>query len=318
MPRPVLVTGAAGFAGTHLLALLRREGTPVQGWYRPGEPPRGTALAGDDDITWTAIDLRDAAAVDRAIAALQPSAVYHLAGAANQGAAWANTDLTLELNAYVTHVLLAAVARHAPDARVLVTTSAVVYAPSDRALAEDSPIAPSTPYGVSKLAQEMVALEAARREQLDVVVVRPFNHIGPGQSPGFFAPEFAHQVARIEAGLDAGPMRVGNLTPRRDLADVRDIVRAYRLVMQHGARGEIYNACRGEAVEIGELLAMLRALVARPIEVVVAPEKLRPVDVPLLLGDHARLSAATGWRPEIPMAQTLADILEEQRRMVKF
>lgn len=316
MAGPVLVTGAAGFAGGHLLALLRRDAVPVEGWYRPGVPPPASAPGSREGVTWRSVDLRDAQAVHTAIAALRPSAVYHLAGAANQGAAWANTDVTLELNALVTHVLLRAVAAHVPEARVIVTTSAAIYAPSDDAHREDGRLAPSTPYGVSKLAQEMVALHAARHEHLDVVVVRPFNHIGPGQDLGFFAPEFARQVARIEAGLDSGPMRVGNLTPRRDLSDVRDTVRGYRLLMQHGVRGEVYNVCRGEAVEIGELLDMLRADVAAPIDVVVDPEKLRPVDVPLLLGDHTRLTAATGWRPEIPMAQTLADILDEQRTIV--
>ena len=133
-------------------------------------------------------------------------------------------------------------------------------------------------------------MQAARHEHLDVVVVRPFNHIGPGQDLGFFAPAFARQLARIEAGLESGPMRVGNLTPRRDLCDVRDTVRAYRLLMQHGASGEVYNVCRGEAVEIGALLDMLRAEVATPVDVMVDPEKLRPVDVPVLVGDRTRLT----------------------------
>jgi GDP-4-dehydro-6-deoxy-D-mannose reductase len=316
MTGTVLVTGAAGFAGGHLLSLLRRDG-PVEGWYRPGVPPRDGAATNDGGISWRAVDLRDARSVDDAIAALRPTAVYHLAGAANQGTAWANTDVALELNALVTHVLLRAVARHSPAARVLVTTSAAVYAPSDSPLHEESRVAPATPYGVSKLAQEMVALQAAHHERLDVVVVRPFNHIGPGQDLGFFAPAFARQLARIEAGLEPGPVRVGNLTPRRDLCDVRDTVRAYRLLMQHGARGEIYNVCRGEAVEIGTLLDMLRAAVNMPVEVVVDPEKLRPVDMPLLVGDRTQLTGATGWEPEVPLARTLHDVLAEQRGLVR-
>ena len=315
MAGAVLVTGAAGFAAGHLLSLLRREG-PVEGWYRPGVPPPPGAPTADHGVSWRAVDLRDARAVDSAIAQLQPAAVYHLAGAANQGAAWANTDVALELNALVTHVLLRAVARHTPHARVLVTTSAAVYGASDMPQREDSRLAPATPYGVSKLAQEMVALQAARHEHLDVLVVRPFNHIGPGQDLGFFAPAFARQLARIEAGLESGPMRVGNLTPRRDLCDVRDTVRAYRLLMQHGARGEVYNVCRGEAVEIGTLLDMLRSEVTTPVDVMVDPEKLRPVDMPVLVGDRTRLTSTTGWEPEVPLAQTLRDILAEQRALV--
>ena len=315
MSRPTLVTGAAGFAGGHLLSLLRQEG-PVEGWYRPNVPPPPSAhnLEG---VTWRAVDLRDADAVDVAIRELAPSAVYHLAGAANQGAAWANADVALDLNARVTHVLLQAVGRHVPDARVLVTTSAAIYAMSNDALDENARIAPATPYGVSKLAQELVARSAASDDGLDVVIVRPFNHIGPGQGPGFFAPDFARQLALIESGRERGPMRVGNLSARRDFSDVRDVVRAYHLLIQQGVRGEVYNVCRGEAVEINELLDLMRDAVSVPVEVTVDPAKLRPVDVPVLLGDHGRLTAATGWQPEIPIAQTLNDILVEQRDAVR-
>jgi GDP-4-dehydro-6-deoxy-D-mannose reductase len=312
----VLVTGAAGFAAGHLLSLLRTEGR-IEGWYRPGVPPPDGSLTAEQGVDWRAVDLRDSHSVESAMARLQPAAVYHLAGAANQGAAWADTDVAMELNALVTHVLLRAVAQHSPQARVLVTTSAAVYGASQTPQREDSPVAPATPYGVSKLAQEMVALQAAHREHLDVVIVRPFNHIGPGQDPGFFAPAFARQLARIESGLEAGPMLVGNLTPRRDLCDVRDTVRAYRLLMQHGIRGEIYNVCRGEAVEIGALLEMLRAEVTTPVDVRVDPDKLRPVDMPILVGDRTRLTSSTGWEPEIPLVQTLHDVLEEQRRLVR-
>ncbi len=315
MARPVLVTGAAGFAGGHLVDLLRQDG-PVEGWYRPGEPPREASVA-LDGTSWRAVDLRDAAAVDAAVADLRPAAIYHLAGAANQGAAWAQTDITFDLNVRVTHVLLRAIGRHVPEARVLVTTSAAIYAPSDEPLDEDARIGPATPYGVSKLAQEMLARAAARDEGLDVFVVRPFNHIGPRQDASFFAPAFARQIARIEAGLDDGPMRVGNLSPRRDLTDVRDTVRAYRLLMAHARRGETYNVCRGEAIAIGDLLDMLRRAATRPVDVDVDPAKLRPVDVPVLVGDHARLTGRTGWQPEIPIAQTLAEILDEQRGVVR-
>ena len=316
MAGTVLVTGAAGFAGGHLLSLLQTEG-PVEGWYGPSAAPAARATTPDHPITWRAVDLRHADAVEHAIAELRPVAVYHLAGAANQGTAWANTDVALELNALVTHVLLRALARHSPGTRVLVTTSAAVYAASDAPQREDSRVAPATPYGVSKLAQEMVSLQAARHEHLDVVIVRPFNHIGPGQNQGFFAPEFARQLARIEAGLEPGPMHVGNLTPRRDLCDVRDTVRAYRLLMRHGVRGEIYNVCRGEAIEIGTLLDMLRSEVSMPVDVVVDPDKLRPVDMPLLVGDRSRLTSTTGWEPEVPLARTLHDVLAEQRGLVR-
>jgi len=312
--RVTVVTGAAGFAGGHLVSQLAAEG-PVEGWYRPGAPPPGTRGC-DDGVTWRAVDLRDAAAVSTAMAAAQPLAVYHLAGAANQGTSWADTDVTFELNALVTHVLLRAVQAHAAEARVLVTTSAAVYRPSDLAVGEDAPLGPISPYGVSKLAQEMVALRAVTEQGLDVVVVRPFNHIGPGQDASFVAAAFARQLARIEAGLEPPRLLVGNLQPRRDVTDVRDTVRGYRLLMARAARGEIYNVCGGVAFAISELLDLLRAMVHVEVAVDIDATRLRPSDQPVLLGNRTRLTALTGWVPHFPIAQTLREILDEQRHAV--
>lgn len=311
--RTRLVTGAAGFAGQHLLRALA--GTPgtLVGWYRPGAPPPVTAPTG---VEWRAVDLRDAHAVSQALAEAPPVEVYHLAGAANQGASWQQTDVALDLNARATHHLLAGIRQQAPDARVLVTTSAAIYAPSDEALDETAPIRPTSPYGVSKLAQEMVALDAARDQGLHVIVARPFNHLGPGQDPAYVAPSFARQIARIEAGLEPPIIRVGNLDAARDLSDVRDVVRAYALLMLNGMVGEIYNVCRGEAYVIGDLLRRLVAMSRVELRVERDPDRLRPSDVPRLLGSHAKLSQATGWSPTVPLDTTLRDVLEEQRILV--
>lgn len=309
--RPRLVTGAAGFAGGHLLRELECEPSPLAAWYRPGVPPSG----GTDDprVRWDAVDVCDPAAVDAAMATLRPAEIYHLAGAANQGASWQDTDVALELNALATHHLLRAIGRHVPDARTLVTTSAAVYAASPGAVTEDSLVRPASPYGVSKLAQERAALHAVHDDHLHVVIVRPFNHIGPGQAPAFFAPSFARQIARIEAGLDEPVLRVGNLQVERDLSDVRDVVRAYRLLLRDGASGEIYNVCRGEAFGIGTLLEQLVGMSRATVRVETDPARLRPSDHPRLLGDRAKLTMITGWVPEIPIEETLAEILDEQR-----
>jgi GDP-4-dehydro-6-deoxy-D-mannose reductase len=304
-----LVTGAAGFAGQHLLRELARDPGPIVGWFRPGVPPASRPPG----VEWHAVDLRDPVEVDAALAAAGADEIYHLAGAANQGASWQDTDIALELNVLATHHLLRSVGRHVPAARTLVTTSAAVYAPSLAALDEDAPAGPTSPYGVSKLAQEMEALCAARDEGLHVVVVRPFNHIGPGQEPAYFAPSFARQLARIEAGLDEPVLRVGNLEAERDLSDVRDVVRAYRLVLQQAGSGTVFNVCRGDAYVIGDLLQRLVALCRVDVRVETDPARLRPSDTPRLLGDHTRLTALTGWVPDVPIDRTLADILDDQR-----
>lgn len=311
--RARLVTGAAGFAGQHLLRELLRENGRLVGWYRPGVPPPSTTPEG---VHWQAVDLRDAAAVDAALADSRPDDIYHLAGAANQGASWQDTDVALQLNALATHHLLRGVARQAPRARTLVTTSAAVYAPSAAALGEDDRLQPSSPYGVSKLAQEMAALHAAKDDGLHVVVVRPFNHIGPGQEPAYFAPSFARQLARIEAGLDEPVLRVGNLDAARDLTDVRDVVRAYASLMALGESGGVYNVCHGEAFVIGDLLRALVRMCRVDVRVTTDPARLRPGDVPRLLGSREKLTRVTGWVPEIPIARTLEDILDDQRGRV--
>lgn len=312
---PILVTGAGGFAGTHLLARLRGEGVSIECWHHPAGPPpvssgTGGAAADRDAVAWRAVDLLDRDAVDRAIASLRPARIYHLAGAADQGRSWDHSAEALRVNAFGTHVLLSAVTRTEAACRVLVTGSASVYAPSDAALHEDSPMGPTSPYGVSKLAQELVARHAGRAPNMDVIVCRPFNHIGPGQSPNFVAPSFARQIATIVRGEVPPVIRVGNLSARRDLTDVRDTVRAYQLLMAHGEPGTVYNVCRGQAYEIRTILEGLVSESGTAVSIEVAPELLRPVDQPLLLGSNARLHASTGWTPEIPIDRTLRDLLD--------
>jgi GDP-4-dehydro-6-deoxy-D-mannose reductase len=306
----ILVTGGGGFAGSHLLTRLLRDETRVESWYHPTGP---TPSRQHPALHWRAVDLVDADAVGRAIADLRPSQVYHLAGAADQGKSWERSTEALHINAFGTHLLLAALARRNAPCRALVTTSAAVYAPSAEALTEESPIGPTSPYAVSKVAQELVARHAHATSGVDVIVCRPFNHIGPGQSPSFAAANFAKQIAAIATGAATPVLRVGNLTPRRDLTDVRDTVRAYERLMAEGRPGEVYNVCRGEAIEMRAILEGLVAQSGVEVTIDVAPELLRPVDHPVLVGSYARLHDATGWTPEIPLEQTLRDLLESWR-----
>jgi GDP-4-dehydro-6-deoxy-D-mannose reductase len=303
MSSEILVTGAAGFAGSHLLDLLAASGADVVAWHRPGgKPPRHVP-----QTRWEAVDLLDAAQVADAIARRRPSAVYHCAGAAHVGRAWDSTEATFATNVRGTHHLLQALEREGVGARVLVPSSALVYATSDVALDENHPLAPASPYGLSKLAQEMLA--SRTNGALAVTIARPFNHVGPRQDPYFAASGFARRIADIEQGRWAPEISVGNLEARRDLTDVRDTVRAYRLILERGVPGRPYNVCTGRAIAIHELLDHLLARARVPITVKVDPARYRPNDTPVLLGDPSRLRDELGWMPAIPLEQTLDDLL---------
>jgi GDP-4-dehydro-6-deoxy-D-mannose reductase len=302
--RPVLVTGAAGFVGAHLIARLQRDDVPVTGWYRPDAPPRDRL-----SIEWQAVDLLDPHAVGAALGALQPTAIYHLAGSAHVADSWRHTRETFAGNVLATQHLLRALRLLGQAPRVLVTGSATVYAPSATPLTEQSPLGPSSPYGTSKLAQERLAAQAFAEWQLPTLLVRAFNHIGPGQTPAYVASSIARQIALIERQALPPVLRLGNLDPLRDLMDVRDTVEAYVHIMRGATPGQPYNVCRGDVIRIGHLvdLFLARARVAVTIEQ--DPSMMRPSDVPIQCGSHARLTRETGWLPRIPVEQTVDDVL---------
>lgn len=299
----VLVTGAAGFAGSHLVDLLVAAGDDVVGWsHRGGRPPART-----DGPRWDAVDLLDAAEVDRAVGRLRPSTVYHCAGRAAAGGAWAQIGETFAVNVRGTLNLLGALERHVPHARVVVTSSALVYQRSDTPIDEGTPLGPEGPYAVSKFAQDRLAAGFAGR--LHVVVARPFNHIGPRQTADFLASAVAQQVAAIERGESPPEVRVGNLSARRDFTDVRDVTAAYRDLAGLGPSGGIYNVCSGRAVAARDIVEGLVARARVPVAVVADPARFRPVDVPVVVGSAARLHSLSGWTPRIAMEQTLDDLL---------
>jgi GDP-4-dehydro-6-deoxy-D-mannose reductase len=298
-----VVTGGLGFVGQHLVAHLEAMGDEVTVLDRNGPDP---------------VDLMDRPAVLAALQDLAPDHVYHLAGWADVGASWADPLAVLRLNAESTlHVLDGA--RAAGVQRVLSVASADVYgivAEADLPLTESSPVRPTSPYAASKVAADALALQAFLGYGLGVIRVRPFNHLGPGQSEAFVAPALAARIARAERdGIDEIP--VGNLTPRRDVTDVRDVARAYRLLMERGEPGEVYNVCSGTALAVQELADALVAMARRPLHLVTDPSLVRPIDLPVLRGDASKLRAATGWAPEIPIEQTLADLLDDLRARVQ-
>jgi GDP-4-dehydro-6-deoxy-D-mannose reductase len=302
-----LVTGATGFAGSHLLECLLELEPRVAGWSNPHGQPQ-TKI--DPRLRWQAVDLLDRAAVVRAIAELQPAAVYHCGGVADVGGAWEHPERALEVNVVGTHHLLDAIRLAGLNCPVLVTGSALVYRQSSGRLDENAPIAPASPYGLSKLAQEMLA---ARTPDFPVLLARPFNHAGPRQSDAYVTSSFAKQIAEIEAGVTAPVLRVGNLEARRDITDVRDVVRAYRLLMLRGTPWRPYNVCSGRAYRIADLLDLLVTLSDAHVRIDVDPARLRASDNPLVLGDRRRIGDEIGWTPEIAIEQTLRDLLEYWR-----
>ena len=293
------VTGSSGFVGSHLVPFLRSHGDDVVTIDRTGTPP---------------VDVTDAAEVREVLRAARPDAVYHLAALSHVGQSWDAPEVVFRVNAVGALNVLRACADTGVE-RVLVAGSADVYGvvgPEDLPLTEAAPIRPVTPYGASKAAADVLALQAFLGDGLGTLRVRAFNHTGPGQGASMLVPGLAQRIA--DAERDERPeVRVGRVDIVRDLCDVRDVVRAYRLLVEHGMPGEAYNVCSGHGVSVREVADAMLAMSDAPLELVVDTELVRPVDVPRLVGDPARLCAATGWEPEIPLGETLRDVLNAAR-----
>jgi GDP-4-dehydro-6-deoxy-D-mannose reductase len=287
-----LITGGKGFVGQWLAAHLKDGGDEVA-------------------VIDIETDVADGSAVRRVMADVVPDAVYHLAAMTHVGESWDDPSRVLRVNVLGTAELLAAARTLTRAPRVLVVSSAEVYGvvrPEQLPLGEDTPTAPASPYAASKLAAEAVALQAWRGFGQPVVVVRPFNHIGPGQSPNFFVPALAKRIVEAKRS-GAGSLSVGTLTTRRDFTDVRDVVGAYRLLVERGEPGTVYNVCSGRDVAMADVAAELLALAGTDLTFETDPALVRPVDVPVLRGDAGLLRRSTGWEPTIPLATTLADVL---------
>ncbi len=301
----VLVTGAGGFVGPHVRNALVEAGYEVWG------SDRRTA-----DAALLACDLTDAPAVEALVSRLRPDAVVHLASVASVGRSFAAPQHTLKNNILAACNLFEAL-RALPRTRVLVVGSAEQYGrvrPDELPLGEEQPFRPQSPYAVSKVAQEYLALQYHDAFALDVILARSFNHSGTGQSDDFVLAAVAKQVAAAESAAAEPVVRVGNLDVQRDFLDVRDVARAYVALLERGESGQAYNVCRGRAEPLRELVAQLLALSRRPLRLETDPARLRPSDLPVLVGDNRRLRARTAWEPRIPMQTTLADVLSDWRQ----
>lgn len=308
----ILVTGATGFAGGHLLDRLA-DRAPLVAWYRPsGQQPDPHR-----HIDWRPVDLMDAGEVERAYQEAAPTHIFHVAGAPQVSSSFNSVLPHLRTNVMGTHHLLEAVRRSARACRVLVVSSSQVYQYSDDPLDENAPLLPATPYGLSKLGQDLLADRAFRDDDLDVLIARPFNHAGPRQSADFVVSSFARQIAIIEEGLAPPELRVGNLDARRDMTDVRDVVDAYVVMMGTAPAGRPFNICSGRAWKVRDLLDELLHFARVSIQVTVDEARFRPVDVPVVQGDASRIRGELGWSPKIPVEQTLSDTLEWWRKKVR-
>ncbi len=294
-----VITGARGFVGPHLARHLEACGDTVVALDRRGPIP---------------FDVTDPESVHRAFETARPDAVYHLAAMSHVGESWNAPATAFRVNAEGTlNVLRACV--DLGIHRVLVVGSAEEYGrvdPEDLPLSEDAPLRPLTPYGASKVAGDFLALQSFLGDGLGAIRARPFNHTGPGQEPRFLVPALASRIAQAErAGATEIP--VGSLDAIRDLTDVRDVVRAYRLLVERGEPGEVYNVCSGHGTAVSDIAAGLLDQTQHEIRLVVDPSLVRAVEVPRLVGDHRRLVAATGWQQEFDLTTTLTDVLEVAR-----
>lgn len=308
----ILITGITGFAGGHLTeALLAQGQNSIIGLSRRGTWPSGWQhLQGQ--VVLRSCNLEDAAAIEALVREIRPEQIFHLAGYAHAGHSLQEPDGAWNGNLLATRRLYEAVARWGGRPRILFVGSGLIYGDAAdplQAHAEDAPLRPVNPYAASKAAADLASYQYTRSQGLDIVRCRPFNHIGPRQSPDFVVASFARQIAAIEQGLQPPVLETGNLAPRRDFTDVRDVVRAYLLLMNKGRTGEAYNIGTGEAHAIQTIVDRLLTLARVKITVRQKPELVRSTETNVVRADATRLRTETGWAPQFTLDQTLADIL---------
>jgi len=314
----VLVTGGGGFVGAHMVEFLREQHPRAQVFVllRPGQPAR---LGSFEDVVAVEADLEDPLRVREALELSRPDRVIHLAAQSSVRRSWDDPGETWRSNVLGLLHLLEGIRAVSLSPRVLVVGSSDEYGRVDAAeqpVSEDAPLRPSSPYAASKVAQSFLALQYALGHQLGIVRTRTFPHTGPGRGAAFAESSFARQVAEIEAGRARPLLRVGNLEVVRDYTDVRDVVRAYWALLDKGDAGGVYNVCSGRGVRLREMLDTLCEMAGVEVEVELDPERMRPADLPVLIGDPGRLRAATGWEPRFELRRSLEELLEDWRQRV--
>ena len=311
--KKALIIGGAGFVGKHLAAHLHGEGYAVSVTKLPFENP---------DLPYADVydlDILQAEAVAELLTSLQPDCLFHLAAQASAALSWQKPALTVDINVKGAVNVLEAVRSLEKRPRVLLIGSSEEYGKVSEAecpIAETQEARPGNIYAATKVCQEMIGRLYAEAYGMDVMATRSFNHVGPGQLPIFVVSDFCRQAALIEAGQQEAVIRVGNLAAKRDFTDVRDVVRAYALLMEKGQRGEIYNVGTGRALAVQEILDEILRLSTAEIRVERDEKRFRPLDAPLNVADVTKLRCATGWEPQIDLRQTLRDTLDYWRKNI--
>lgn len=314
-----LITGAGGFVGAHLARACRARGTEVTGWVRE-YPSQDFLRSSEIDIRTEVVDLLDGVAVHEGLERVRPDLIFHLAAKSHIGQSWLNPLDTLQTNISAQVNLLEAVRRLGLKCRIAIAGSSEEYGAFDLGHApidEDTALKPVSPYAVSKVAQDLMGLQYFKNYGMPIVRLRIFNLTGPGRSEAFVTAAFARQVARIEAGLQDPVVHVGNLKAVRDFTDVRDAAEAIRLGLERGEPGDVYNICSGEGIEIGRILDILKDASRARFEIVPDGDRVRPSDLPVVIGNGRKFRERTGWTPRITFERSMNDLLDEWRTRVK-
>jgi GDP-4-dehydro-6-deoxy-D-mannose reductase len=316
----VLITGITGFAGSHLADYLLAEHPDVEvhGIFR-WRSRRDNILHIEDRVHLSEADLRDYSSIHAVLDRVRPEFIFHLAAQSFVPSSWTAPAETLSTNILGQTHLFEAVRSLGLDPVIQIACSSEEYGlvkPEETPITEENPLRPLSPYAVSKVSQDYLGYQYFQSYGLKVIRTRGFNHTGPRRGEVFVTSNFARQIALIEAGKQPPVIRVGNLDSVRDFTDVRDMVRAYWLAVNHGRPGEVYNIASGSGITIRELLDRLLALSKVKVSTEVDPARLRPSDVEILLGDASKFRADTGWEPQVPFDQTLSDLVEYWRQRV--
>lgn len=307
--KKVLIIGGAGFVGGYLSEILIENGFEVHSTCLPYEKIKNPECKAHN------LDILDKNQISAVLDEVKPDVIYHLAAQSSVALSWKNPQLTVDINIKGTLNVLDALRDSGLDSRIILIGSGEEYGYIQHCpVSEEETLRPGNIYAATKACQSMIGNIYARAYKMDIVMVRAFNHIGAGQLPQFVVSDFCKQVAEIEKGLKAPEMRVGNLDARRDFTDVRDVVRAYMLLGEKGKSGELYNVGSGKAMAIQEILDIIISQSTEDIKITVDPERLRPSDIPVIEADISRITADTGWKPEIPIEETIKNTLDYWRR----